>query len=176
MLFCEITFWVTLNFLATNTGYNSLDTAILAKTDKRFVINSRQHNKTISFKSLKENTKKGSKIYLLFDSVKITESPEGVYEVYLTPRPVLENFLTDKSPYFAGVIDFYSLQNNDPTNTLVPGLNITGNWRYLTRNKSSLNAHYYVTIIFRGNISPGKKVTPKAGNIYFQKIWIAQVS
>lgn len=159
-----------------NSDVKSSDTLVLAKTNRYFTINSNQLMKSIELEMVTRNNKDGKNVYILFDQASVTRAPEGIYEVYLSPQPGKRNALTSKSPFFAGVIDPYSLQKNHEDIVPVPGINITGNWIYLRSKKKSLSGNYYLTIIFRGNSKSNKTASDNAGSISFKQIRVVQIS
>jgi hypothetical protein len=133
--------------------------------DKITVVNTRIPLAANSTKPLKGYS-------LLFKDAVLHESPEGVYEVYLSNAPLTAGQLTAEHPGFVDVLNTYSLPTASGSRQDVH-LDITQLMKHLntTGNKSTL----YVTILFRGNVAANKQESVHAGDFTFSAVVIEGV-
>ena len=105
------------------------------------------------------------------DGIRMKQSPEGVYELYLMQANINPNKLEAGSPYFVDVLDTYMIANSEGSKRIC--LDVTNH--LLDQNKSSNQVlSYTVTLLFRGNKMTDNTSAWKAGLLSIDTIQLLQ--
>lgn len=150
-----------------------VDTTILAASAKPITISGDEPVCDLRLDIIKGSRYNSAASFLLFlDKPSMPRPPEGIYEVYVSPRRLSKRELHPESPYFVSVLDTYSLTSGDEPTSLTLDLHSS---RGILSQYLARSSFFIVTILFRGNTIPGNGMAKDAGKISFQGVRIGQL-
>ena len=157
---------------AVKTETSSRDTTLLSRIDKPVIKAVMPVVLTFPFsQNSKDIFDSNSKTWLLFDDPQVIETPDGVYDIYITGQPPEINNLTATNPAFVNVLDLYSI--NAPGAKQIIEVNIRTHTKNIFLQKQ-LMKHVYVTLVFSGNQLADGSRSKKAGELRFSGVRIVQ--
>jgi hypothetical protein len=148
------------------------DTMILAKSIQPFTIDGSKPFYQVELKPVGPQLYDASKkIWLLLDDPQVIQDPDGVYEVYITPKPADIKMLASANPGFINVLDIYALTAGEPKKYLVNDLSKhMGKWMKEGQPFPPL----VITVLFRGTLLPDNSESKKAGQMTVKSMRIVQ--
>lgn len=157
------TFWFGSSPLLPSGGNGKAvsDSVRLAAQDRPWLLNRQRPGIQLSLTSPQVRPYQVNQQYTLcFDSVRLGNNPDGVYEVYLTKQTTAVAHLKPESPAFVGVLDTYQLTASAKPQTLcLDATEAVHNWRGVSLNRC------FVSVVFRGNTLPTGKQVQEAGRL-----------
>jgi hypothetical protein len=151
---------------------NSRDTTLLSRIDKQVIIGATPVVLPFTFSANSRDLFNGNgKTWLLFDDPRITESPDGVYEIYITNQPPEISKLTAANPAFVNVLDLYSI--TAPGAKQLIAVDIRSHVKNLFLQKQPMQA-VYVIIIFSGNSLADGSKSKKGGELRLSGVRMVQ--
>jgi hypothetical protein len=169
--------------VATNLSFSSCkaaekktgpynDTIVLAKSTQPFTIDNNKPFYQVELRPTElQQYDPAKKMWLLLDDPKVAQSPDGVYEVYITILPADVKVLGPTMPGFVNVLDIYSLTAPEPKNYLVN--NLSKHMEKWMKERQPLSP-LYITVLFRGTVLPGNGESKKAGQLMVKGMRIVQ--
>ncbi len=140
---------------AERNSTDGKDTIILARSDQSFTIDSGRPFYQVKLTSTGQKLSEGKKVFLLLDTPRIMQNPEGVYEVYVTRESSDVKMLLSSDPGFVNVLDIYGLTVNEAPKLLSIDIDLTKKLVGLAAKAGQPIPPIIVIILFRGNVSPG---------------------
>ena len=158
---------------AERNAVTDKDTSVLARNEHShsFIIDNSSTFFQEKLISTGKNFSGDKKLVLLLDDPKLTQNPDGVYEVYITKEKTDVKMLSSLHSGFVNVLDFYVLTTSAPPKSLSVSMSkLTGGWA----EKGQPLAEVYVTVLFRGNVLADGTESKKAGQMSVKGIRVVQ--
>ncbi len=148
------------------------DTSVLARSAESFTINSAQPFYQGKLESSGKKLSPDKKTVLMLDQPKVDQTPDGVYEVYLTAEKSDTKTLSASHPGFVNVLDLYSLTTEAPPDYI--SVDLTKILIGLSKSGQALTP-LYVTVLFKGNVMPDNSMaSTQAGKLSIKSIRVVQ--
>ena len=143
------------------------DSVLLAVSSGPFLLDSARPSCSVALKMVTPIQRENDGAYLVyFDRMRMSEAPEGVYEVYLTLlRPSPDSLYAGKDS-FIDVLDTYALSGQVGARQL--HLDVTRQMRRLLISGAVTSC--FVTISFQGNGRPDNHVSGQGGRLGFETV------
>jgi hypothetical protein len=134
------------------------DTTVIAQAQPPIVLS--RANMQVHVNLSTSKVQDGKQYFLQLSELKLTEQPDGAYEVYLSREKLSKSNINSTSNSYVDVLDTYTIASS-PARPLV--LNVSKQLRALAANTAQ--QQLVVTILFRGNLAANKIESTDAGNL-----------
>ena len=147
------------------------DTTVLASSQKGIALKAGEQRVVVPLKMAVSFTMQSYHYSFLFESLRVSPLPEGIYEVFLSANNPLDSLLSSEDKRFIGLLDLYTLsdtQSKKDQSLTSLDAPITA----LNGKKKGTDA--YLIIQFSGNVLPDGKPVPHTGNLSCSRICFLQ--
>jgi excinuclease UvrABC helicase subunit UvrB len=148
-----------------NTPVNLQDTVVVAASQASYSLSKSKPQVTIRLKMETGVSESKGNYLLQFSGAKLQQMPDGAFEVYLSNKEIEKKNSTSASPYFAGVIDTYTLNSGAAVQSFF--LDVSDK---INNKLVSMKPEAVVTILFRGNVAINSSESADAGGLSLHRV------